>query len=198
MDYVICKDIKQYVKQDLTQKIQYTTNITLATRFTYHKADRFLKNNISPKIKNKYKIIEIDEGNYIEPKNQSTIFQNHNYNWLEKCTDFQQLLSQIEIYENQLNSEFDKIEKERVDVEHRFEAPKLNGSEFNAAELCNLGKKYREVRRKRRVIKNEKRKVGIIKTASLDDFKNGSVIKQIQNIDNQKYTPRVLTELFEI
>lgn len=205
--YILKKNDGRYVKLDYQKNISYTENISLAEKFLYPDAQKFYKNNINKKLKPYITIHIIDEGvktdkiqcNEIistSEINKHTIFDRYDYKWIDNCSNFCEFFSQLEDYKSKLDYDIRNIEDEFCDVRHKIEFPRNEDKEYNAVDGYNLFKLEREILRKRRIIKNEKKRVQIMLNSTLEDFKNGSVVKQLKNIENQKYTPKVLIKLF--
>ena len=217
MKYIIRKNDNQYIKTNFDGKRTLVTNIQLADRFDHDKAKSYIINNISSKERSKYKVVEDVNSQSLEfskdDKEDTTnnsknivynnneiiefIFNDENFNWLTVCEQFQTIVSQLPCYKQMLEEKLKLVEAERHDIDHRFEFPKKNGKEFNAVELVNLAKLKRETERKRRKIKDELLLAGIFENSSLEDFRNNRVVGKVRGLQNRKYAPRVLNELFE-
>lgn len=84
------------------------------------------------------------------------------------------------------------VDKQISDILHFIEF-----SSFSACEGYKLCKAIKELRLKRREIKNELEIINIINCHTCNNIANGNTNKSIDGIENKKYTPRVLNELFE-
>lgn len=84
------------------------------------------------------------------------------------------------------------IDKQISDILHFIEFER-----FSACEGFKLCKALKELRLKRREIKNELELINIINCHTCNNIANGSTNKAIYSIENKKYQPRVLSELFE-
>lgn len=84
------------------------------------------------------------------------------------------------------------IDKQISDILHFIEFEK-----FSASEGFKLCKALKELRLKRRDVKNELEIIGILNSHTCNNIANGHTNKAISGIENKQYTPRVLTELFE-
>lgn len=85
-----------------------------------------------------------------------------------------------------------KIDREISDILHYIEF-----YSFNACQGYKLAKELKELRLKRRDIKNQLEAIDIINSHSCSMLADGKTNKALCNIENKSYTPRVLTELFE-
>lgn len=84
------------------------------------------------------------------------------------------------------------IDKQISDILHFIEFER-----FSACEGFKLCKALKELRLKRREIKNELELINIINCHTCNNMANGSTNKAIHSIENKQYAPRVLVELFE-
>ena len=84
------------------------------------------------------------------------------------------------------------IDKQISDILHFIEFEK-----FSACEGFKLCKALKELRLKRRDIKNQLELINIINCHTCNNMANGSTNKAISSIENKQYAPRVLIELFE-
>lgn len=85
-----------------------------------------------------------------------------------------------------------KIDQEISDILHYIEF-----YSFSACDGYKLAKELKELRLKRRDIKNQLQAINIIKTHTCNMLTDGRTNKALCSIDNKQYTPRILTELFE-
>lgn len=85
-----------------------------------------------------------------------------------------------------------KIDKEISDILHYIEF-----YSFNACEGYKLAKELKELRLKRRDIKNQLEAISIISNHTCNMLAEGRTNKALCNIENKSYTPRVLKEMFE-
>lgn len=91
-----------------------------------------------------------------------------------------------------LLEELSNIDKQICDVMHYLEF-----NNFSACEGYKLCKALKELRLKRREVKNELELINIVNTHSCNNIINGSTSKAIAGLETKQYAPRVLVELFE-
>lgn len=91
-----------------------------------------------------------------------------------------------------LLEELSNIDKQICDVLHFLEF-----NSFSACEGYKLCKALKELRLKRREVKNELELINIVNTHSCNNIINGSTSKAIAGLETKQYAPRVLVELFE-
>ena len=84
------------------------------------------------------------------------------------------------------------IDKQINDILHFIEFEK-----FSACEGFKLCRALKELRLKRRKVKNELELINIINCHTCNNMANGSTNKAIASIENKQYAPRILSELFE-
>lgn len=85
-----------------------------------------------------------------------------------------------------------KVDQEISDILHYIEF-----FPFNACEGYKLAKGLKELRLKRRDIKNQLEAINIISQHTCNMLTDGKTNKALCNIENKQYTPRILKELFE-
>lgn len=177
------------------------------------KAQNVLKNGLSKKDRNGFHIIEIadsitekhndltvSEINKINPNtnieavkkicDQDVAYSEINkwQNGLEKFTNF---IQETEVRKDELNKSLSVIDKEIVDIEHYIELNNLNACQgFLAYKMLH------NRLTKRRKIKNELQILSQLGDCKIDSEMMKEVQKAIHLLDNKKYTPRVLIELF--
>lgn len=196
MEYIVIKNENQYVKFDFNSKITLTSNFTQAQRFTYENAKSLIQNNIKPKERDLYSIIEDKSSEPVYLQNEKTIFEEDGFCWDHTCGLIHKFFSEIEIYKSRLEKEFDEVQAEDNDIRHRIEFPKNNGKEFNASEMVKLFQLQRDTLRHRRKIKDDLMYIHIATSSAMEDFKSDRVMSRIRGMDNREYKPRVLDELF--
>lgn len=91
-----------------------------------------------------------------------------------------------------LLEEESNLDKQISDILHFLEF-----NTFSACEGYKLCKALKELRLKRREVKNELEIINIINMHNCTHIANGNTNKAISGIEHKQYTPRVLTELFE-
>ena len=85
-----------------------------------------------------------------------------------------------------------EVDKEISDIMHFIEF-----YNFSASDGYKLCKALKDLRLRRRKIKNELELINIVNTQSLNNVASGQTNKAINGLDEKKYAPRVLQELFD-
>ena len=93
----------------------------------------------------------------------------------------------------ELKIELSTVDKELSDIYHYIELRNLN-----AAQGYKIYKMIRDRRIKRRAIKNELAVLSIILGKKISDTTMDEIRKNIEGMDNRKYEPRVLSQLFDL
>lgn len=207
MSWIISKNNDSYVKFDPNKKETLTRSISLAEEFTTElSAQAYINNCTKPQHRKFYKVIEMKSNDTANVQKCNAAVDNkisldlhleiEDIDILDTFMKMQIILSQVKTYDQLLQHRINQIEKEDCDIRHKIEFPKDNGKEFNAAELAQFSKIFRDVLRKRRKAKDNVFINTIIMESSLEDFKSGRVVNRIKGLNNREYTPRKLTELF--
>lgn len=101
-------------------------------------------------------------------------------------------LSTLQGNKEWLIEEESNLDKQISDILHFLEF-----NTFSACEGYKLCKALKELRLKRREVKNELEIINILNCHTCNNIANGNTNKAISGISNRHYTPRVLTKLFE-
>lgn len=91
-----------------------------------------------------------------------------------------------------LNRMLSNVDQERQDVLHFLE-----NYRFSASEGYMKAKQIKEISNRRREIKNELRMIENLGRMNASTLSNGTITRLLKAIDEQTYTPRVLTEMFD-
>jgi len=111
----------------------------------------------------------------------------------KRFKEVQELRNELNMYHTELQSNLSIVDKEIVDLEHYIEF-----YNFNASQGFKAYKMLQEKLIKRRELKKSIEKCNIIWNGNIRDFAIGkSIDKQMKNIENKKYTARILKELFD-
>lgn len=111
----------------------------------------------------------------------------------EKVSEFSDFVQMLEIKREYLNGMLSEVDQEIVDIEHAAEFYTLNASKG-----YKLYKMLHDCRVRRRGYKNELRKITYILNVYPSHKKLVELDKQIAGLEEQKYKPRVLKELFQM
>ena len=207
--YVISDGKGRYLKSDYRNHYTITSNIVLADRFSRIDADRVYKNYVPKKMRKDFHIEiyelpsakEVKETKKVIPVTMKEIETNsikaindpEIQRWLDKVTSFNGLVKEATVRRETLNNKLSDIDQEITDIMHFIEWKKLN-----AAQMCKACKMLKERREKRRKIKNELKVVTYITECTTRTTMEEDLHKIIDTLDNRKYEPRKMTELYSL
>ena len=161
--------------------------------FTTKKAaDNFFKSSLSKPLRNlNFKVEETELE--LPSANINTQYFEVDINALQ--TDINNLSAKLNVLKGNKDWLLDmesEVDKEISDIMHFIEF-----YNFSASDGYKLCKALKDLRLRRRKIKNELELINIVNTQSLSNVASGQTNKAIDNLNDKKYTPRVLQELFD-
>lgn len=109
----------------------------------------------------------------------------------QKINDLSNTIQTLLSEKDNLVNSLSEVNGKEQDILHYIEFNK-----FNAAEGYKLSKKLQDIRKERRIIKNKIDIINIIKQDNCYDLIYGKTLERLDGIENRKYTPRVLNNLF--
>lgn len=155
-------------------------------------ADNFFKSSISKVLKNLN--FQVEETNLDLPSAYiNTQYCEIDINELQ--SDINDLSSKLKLLKGNKEWLLDmqsEVDKEISDIMHFIEF-----YNFSASDGYKLCKALKDLRLRRRKIKNELELINIVNTQSLNNVASGQTNKAINGLDDKKYAPRVLQELFD-
>lgn len=195
MNYII-RNKNKYLKYVSENHITWTSTLSLAHQFTYDKAKAILSNCIPLKIRKLCTLESVvqddtSEKSYDYIQLSKTIFDSGEFDWINMCSSIGQFINQLPQYKSNLEDQYKEVELEKTDLEHYIEFFNMNASQGYKA-----FKMLQDIRRKRRKIKDEIMIVDILIDSTMEDYTSGRVLKRINGLNERKYSPRILTELF--
>lgn len=196
-DYVIT-DGTRYIFKNHNDRYVPISNVTLADIFTKKQAEGIFNNSLPKALRKIFyiqKIVDNSNSN-IETlvsvkENETTETLDCTKKWLDKVSSLNGLVTEIATRKEELLFELSNFDKELSDIEHYIEF-----STLNAAQGYNAYKMIKERRIKRREIKKELDVLNIILNSKIGDEALCVINQRVAGLNNRKYTPRVLTELF--
>lgn len=114
-------------------------------------------------------------------------------NILERMMDWENYIKSLQEYMTTINDQLSLVDLEISDIEHYAEE-----FDLNLYQGWKLYKMLQNARRRRRKIKDERIKVEYILSRNFVDCTNNAISNYIKGLDNRKYHPRVLKELFNV
>lgn len=114
-------------------------------------------------------------------------------NMISKIKEVENFTKQLKTKRDQYVSNYNKTNKEIIDIEHAAEFYNLNASQG-----YKIYKMLHEARINRRKYKDGIVKISYILDGNFEDCSNGKIDQKISNMDERHYAPRVLKELFNV
>ena len=202
--YVITDGNKNYIRRDPNGKYVSARNRALADEFLEkYKAEKVLKNNLAPKKRKLYRVVEEEVGFTVikEPLNE-----HHADLARENKSDPQMISPQIDMLrekieeirlfvedsekrKSKMSDLLSNIDKEISDIQHYIE---LSDCEDVASTYEMLKTRLRD----RRQIKNEFSILKQLGECKMDASMLEELLIGIDDLNNKTYVPRVLTGLF--
>lgn len=197
-EYVIT-DGTRYIYKNHNNRYVPISNEVLADVFTRKQADTIYKHSLSRALKKVFYIKMVDPERFGSAQNKPGTVkkiefvktQDYVKEWLDKISDLNGLVKAVSNRKEELLFQLSNLDKELCDVEHYIEF-----STLNAAQGYNAYKMIKERRIKRRSVKNELAVLEIILDSKIQEGVVETINKRVAGLDNMKYKPRVLTELF--
>lgn len=123
--------------------------------------------------------------------NSSSKNANEEIDVREKLRDMQDFILYTEARKEYLIKLLSQEDMKIVDIEHAAEFYKLNASQG-----YKLYKMLREARMNRRKYKDELEEIESLRKFGFNMLRTDEMIDEIKKLDNRRYNPRVLEELF--
>ncbi len=193
MKYVIAHKDGGFLFQPHT-RWERTKRLEDAAFMDYEKAQNVLKNAISPVMRPYWSIISEDEA-YASLAGSIKIDATAagDFDWKQISETQKELFSNLKRYGEQLTNELSQVDLEICDIQHYIEFFSLDAARgYKAYKML----KARLIRR--REIKDEMAKTNCMLSGNPTDYSSGKITKQIEGLDRRSYTPRVLSELFDL
>lgn len=198
--YVIT-DGTRWIMRDRKGKYVPTSCEALADVFSNKQATGIFQSNLSKALKSVFRVQKIDEPpKLIKQISQETVQENTEkvstaenvQRWIDKIEGLNGLATEALHRKDELVQQLSKVDQELSDVNHYIEFCNLN-----AAQGYKAYKMIKDRRIIRRSIKNELDVLNIILGKKISETAIDEIHKAITGMDNRKYEPRVLNELFD-
>lgn len=198
--YVIT-DGNRWIMKNRNGKYVPTTCEALADVFGNKEANSVYNNNLSKALKSCFRVMKVDKPPELvkqithreTQKNTEKVLiaENIQY-WVDKVNGLNGLASEAVHRKDKLVDQLSTVDKEICDILHYIEFCNLN-----AAQGYKAYKMIKERRIRRRSIKNELQVLDIILGKKISETATDEIEKAISGMDNRKYEPRVMRELFD-
>lgn len=204
--YVITDGNKNYIRRDIDGKYVAARSRALADEFLEKwKAEKVLKNNLTPKKRKLYRVVEEDVGFTVvkkpeqdqaenpkeERKPEQLLLSPQIEELREKIEGVKKFIDDAENRRSELSDLLSNTDKEITDIQHYIEFSDINGDDV--ASTYNMLKTRLKNRRQ---IKNELSVLRQLAECKMDASMFGDLLTVISDLDNKTYVPRVLTSLF--
>lgn len=198
--YVIT-DGNRWIMRDRKGCYVPTACEALADIYGNKEANSVYNNNLSKALKSCFRVQKYDQPPELikqmtheetqEKTEKMAIAENIQY-WIEKVNGLNGLASEAVHRKDKLVDQLSTVDKEICDILHYIEFCNLN-----AAQGYKAYKMIKERRIRRRSIKNELQVLDIILGKKISETATDEIEKAISGMDNRKYEPRVMRELFD-
>lgn len=195
--YVICSG-KQYLTISNCSQQGTTSNLSQAKVFnTYEKAENFIKCIKKTLQMHNWDIKSLNEDEQLKSLEDisyiKTQFESENFSWSDTLNNIETFHKDLKQHMDNLRLQQSQNDKEICDIYHFIEFFSLSASQgFKAYRML------KERLQTRRKIKDELQKAKYILNADHINIIGGSLKKNIESLENRKYEPRVLKELFNV
>ena len=210
-EYILEDGNGNYIKQnEFTKKYSTTSSIDIATRYpTYAKAKGVLKGSLPGKMKRTFHVKELVQKSCENDKNDPDIQFGAHIDAVKKLgseelgessaeyisntlKSFAEFIDRKRDVLNSLSDEHGKVEREIIDIEHYIEF-----NDLNAYQGWLAFKLLQQRLRKRRMIKNDISAIGYMEVGGVNTGELRNAASRIDGLENRRYSPRELTELFD-
>lgn len=204
--YVITDGNKNYIRRDIDGKYVAARSRALADEFLEKwKAEKVLKNNLTPKKRKLYRVVEEDVGFTVvkkpeqdqaekpkeEKKPEQLLLSPQIEELRKKIEGVKKFIDDADNRRSELSDLLSNTDKEITDIQHYIEFSDINGEDI--ASTYNMLKTRLKNRRQ---IKNELSVLRQLAECKMDASMFGDLLTVISDLDNKTYVPRVLTSLF--
>lgn len=198
MKYVLfCKAENKYLSRGNMSLEAATTDITKAVMLKLGRARNYIDKSLAPQERTKWEPLPYTPEplpiKEIDPETLNDfVTAGRQRDWIKVVNDLMALSKETQEHQNEMNSKQSDIDKEIVDIQHYIELFELNeGDGYKAYKMLQARLK------ERREVKNEIFIVGLILSMNMKMQNPENIIKSIKGLDNRKYDPRILKELFQ-
>lgn len=204
--YVITDGNKNYIRRDIDGKYVAARSRALADEFLEKwKAEKVLKNNLTPKKRKLYRVVEEDVGFTVvkkpeqdqaekpkeERKPEQLILSPQIEELRKKIEGVKKFIDDAENRRSELSDLLSNTDKEITDIQHYIEF-----SDINDEDITSTYNMLKTRLKNRRQIKNELSVLRQLAECKMDASMFGDLLTVISDLDNKTYVPRVLTSLF--
>lgn len=202
MSQYIITDGSRFIYQNYSGKFVPTSSEAMADIYTKKQAEGIYKNSLPKALKTIFYVEKYDcppdsvkQVNQRDLKNntEKVMVADNIQVWLDKINDMNGLVNDAKERKGILEKQLQKLEDEKLDIEHYIEFQNLN-----AAQGYKASKELKICRVKRRSVKNELAVIDIILELQMKKMVSSRIYQKIEELDKRTYKPRVRTDLFDL
>ena len=195
-DYVLFNAVRfTYLFFDERHRPMESYDISYAERFEYDKAENVINNAIPPADRKNWIVMEASpSAAHGETEREEMLESTENSVIMQELKTITEAAGRLSRYLDELDERLSEIDRQQSDVLHFIEQYDLN-----ACDGFKVYKLLKEIRIERRGIKNEMRKAQMLNRAEFARMNYYTTLKKMSEQDKRNdYTPRILTELFDL
>lgn len=202
MSQYIITDGERFIYCNHSGKFVPTPSEAMADIYTRKQAEGICKNSLPKALKSIFYVEKYDrppesvkQVNQRDLKNntEKVMIAENIQVWLDKINDMNGLVKDAKKRKEILEKQLEKLEDEKLDIEHYIEFQNLN-----AAQGYNASKELKTCRVKRRTVKNELAVIDIILELQMKEMVSSKIYQKIEELDKRTYKPRVRIDLFDL
>lgn len=202
MSQYIITDGSRFIYQNCSGKFVPTSSEAMADIFTKKQAEGIYNNSLPKVLKSIFRVEKYDhpptnikQVSLIDLKNntEKVMIAENIQVWIDKINDMNGLVKDAKKRKEILEKQLEKLEDEKLDIEHYIEFQNLNASQGYKA-----SKELKTCRIKRRSVKNELAVIDIILELQMKEMISSRIYKKIEELDNRTYKPRIRMDLFDL
>lgn len=202
MSQYVITDGERFIYCNHSGKYVPTSSEAMADIYTRKQADGICKNSLPKALKSIFYVEKYDNPpasiKQVSPSdlknNTEKVMASENIQvWLDKINGMNGLVEDAKKRKNILEMQLQKLEDEKLDIEHYIEFQNLNASQGYKA-----SKELKMCRVKRRSVKNELAVIDIILGLQMKEMVSSKIYQKIEELDKRTYKPRIRTDLFDL
>lgn len=202
MSQYIITDGERFIYCNHSGKLVPTSSEAMADIYTKKQADGICKNSLPKALKSIFYVEKYDRPpdsvkqvskSDLKNNTEKVMIADNIQLWLNRINDMNGLIKDAKKRKEILEEQLEKLEDERLDIEHYIEFQNLN-----AAQGYKASKELKTCRVKRRSVKNELTVIDIILELQMKEMVSSKIYQKIEELDKRTYKPRVRTDLFDL
>lgn len=204
MDEYVITDGSRFIYKNHRGQYVPTSCEAMADKYSYRQANGIRKNSLNRALKSAFYLekyepfteekqgVPVRENQFSLPEDDQSVRDGNIHYWIEKMSQLNGLRDEAMERQQQLKTQLKRINMEICDIEHYVEFYNLN-----ACQGYKAYKMLKDRRIERRVVKDELFVLETILNKKISDSITEELDSVQNSIENRKYTPRYLSELFD-